>query len=139
MASLPPIRKLYLEDYTSQKSWIGPFLITLNTFMTSVVSALTKNLSFIENTTSDIKYITLAGVPTVNSPVSVAWTKTIAPIAVLVGSVRLTTNASFTLTTAIQVQWQMSASGSSLQIINVVGITPTQTTQYILTLVCIAG
>lgn len=139
MAVLPPIRKLYIEDYSTQKGWIGPFLIVMNTFMTTVVSALTKNLTLIDNTTSDIKYIQLSGVPTATAPVSVAWTKSIIPIAVLVGNVRLSTGASLTLSSAVQVQWAMSSDNKSLQLTNVVGITPTGSTQYILTLVCIAG
>lgn len=138
MASLPPIRKLYLEDYSTQKSWIGPLLIILNTFMSSVVSALTKQLTLIDNTTSDIKTVTLAGVPTSTAPVSVSWTKQLTPIAVIVGNVKLT-SGSFTLSSAVSVQWAMSQDNRSLQITNVVGITPTQTNQYVLTLVCIAG
>lgn len=138
MAVLPPIRKLYLEDYSTQKGWIGPFLITLNTFMTAVVSAMTKQLNLVDNTTSDIKYITLASVPTVDLPTSVAWTKIMIPIAVMVGNVRLV-NGTPVLSAAVQVQWQMNSTNTSLQITNIVGITPTQTAQYILTLICIAG
>ena len=139
MAALPPIRKLYIEDYASQKSWIGPFLIVMNSFMTTVVSALTKNLTLIDNTTSDIKYIQLSGVPTATAPASVAWTKQIIPLSVVVGNIRLSTGAAFTLSSAVQVQWQMSSDNKSLQITNIVGITPTTSSQYILTLVCIAG
>lgn len=139
MAVLPPIRKLYIEDYTSQKSWIGPFLIVMNTFMTTVVSALTKNLTLVDNTTSDLKYIQLSSVPTTTAPANVAWTKQIIPIAVLVGNIRLSTGAAVTLSAAVQVQWQMSSDNKSLQITNIVGVTPTATSQYILTLVCIAG
>lgn len=139
MAVLPPIRKLYIEDYASQKSWIGPFLIVMNTFMTTVVSALTKNLTLVDNTTSDIKYIQLSGIPTATAPVSVAWTKSIIPSSVLIGNIRLSTGASFTLSSAVQVQWQMSSDNKSLQITNIVGVTPAATSQYILTLVCIAG
>lgn len=138
MASLPPIRRLYLEDYASQKGWIGPFLLTLNTFMTSVVSALTKNLTFVENTTSDLKIVTLSTVPTASSPVSIAWSKPNAPVAVLVGNVRPSTST-LVLTNAVGIQWAMSSSGGALEITNVVGITPTQTDQYTLTLVCIVG
>lgn len=139
MAVLPPIRKLYIEDYGSQKAWIGPFLIVMNTFMTTVVSALTKNLTLVDNTTSDIKYLTLSAVPTATAPVSVAWTKTIVPLSVIVGNVRLSTGAAFTLSSAVQVQWQMSSDNKSLQLTNIVGVTPTTSSQYILTLVCIAG
>lgn len=138
MAVLPPIRKLYIEDYPSQKGWISPFLLTLNSFMTAVVSALTKELTLVDNSTSDIKYITLSAVPTVDSPASVSWTKINTPVAVMVGNVQLEDGV-FTLAGAVQVQWQMSSTNKSLQITNVVGVTPTQTNQYTLTLICIAG
>lgn len=136
MAALPPIRKLYLEDYASQKTWIGPFLIIMNQFMTAVVSALTKSLTLVDNSTSDIKTITLSTVPTASAPVGIAWTKPIAPIAVMVGNVKLSTG-SFTLANAIQVQWTMGS--GTLLITGVAGVTPTQTAQYTLTLICIAG
>lgn len=150
MAELPPIRKLYLEDYASQKSWIGPLLIILNQFMTAVVTALTKGLTLIDNTTSDIKYVTLANVPTpttnnnATGPTSVSWTKSTEPVAVLVSNVQYlkgspAVNTAFTLAAAVQVQWQMSSDGKNLQIIGVTGIMPTQTNQYALTLVCVAG
>jgi hypothetical protein len=139
MAVLPPIRKLNIEDYASQKGWIGPFLIVMNTFMTTVVSALSKNLTIIDNTTSDIKYMTLSGVPTSTAPVSVAWTKNIIPIAVMLGNIRLASGAPLTLSSAAQIQWQMSQDNKSLQVTNIVGVTPTSSTQYVLTLVCIAG
>jgi len=138
MATLPPIRKLYLEDYASQKGWIGPFLIIINTFMTSVVTALTKNLTLVDNTTSDIKYVTLSAVPTSTAFVSVAWTKPIIPTAVILGNIRLSSGA-VSLSNAVQVLWQMSSDYKSLQIIGLVGITPTTANQYTLTLVCIAG
>jgi hypothetical protein len=138
MATLPPIRKLYLEDYASQKNWIGPFLIIINTFMTSVVTALTKNLTLVDNTTSDIKYITLSAVPTPSAFISIAWTKPAIPTAVMLGNIRLSSGA-VTLSSAIQVLWQMSSDYKSLQIIGLVGITPTTANQYTLTLVCIAG
>lgn len=141
MAALPPIRRLYIDDYPTQKEWIGPFLLILNTFMQSLVSSLNDNLTLIENTTSDIKTIALITPPSVAAPAKVAWTKTRKPIAVVVGNVSLksSTGASYTLGDAVQVQWQMSPLNDSLQITQVSGIVPSGTEQYTLTLVCIAG
>lgn len=141
MAALPPIRKFYIEDYPSQKDWIGPFLLILNQFVQSVVSSLTKSLTLVENTTSDIKYITLITPPSSTAVASVAWTKPVRPVAVIVGNVTLksTSGSTYTLADAVQVQWQMSPLNDSLQITKVSGITPSGTDQYTLTLVCIAG
>ncbi len=126
-----------LEDFSAQKGWISPLLITLNSFMEATVTALTNEITVAANTTGDIKQITISAQPTADAPVSVAWRKKNNPIAVLVGNVALTTGADFTLGSAVQVQWRMS--GDSLQITNVVGITLSGTNQYVLTLLCIAG
>ena len=141
MAKLPPIRKLYIEDYASQKSWIGPFLLILNSFMQAIFSSLNKQLTLVENTTSDIKTITLLTPPSASAPASIAWTKDTRPQAVIVGNVVLksTSGNTYTLSNAVQVQWQMSTLNDSLQITQVSGITPSGTDQYTLTLVCIAG
>lgn len=136
MAILPSIRKLYIEDYASQKSWISPFLIVLNTFMTAVVSALDKSLNISDNTTGDIKSVTLYSVPTLQSRVSIAWKKSMAPVAVIVGNVKPKNDSP--LTVAVFVEWRM-AIGNQLQITNIVGITPTQDNPVTLTLLCIAG
>lgn len=128
-----------MEDYPSQKSWIGPFLIVLNQFMTTVVSALTRNLTIVDNTTSDIKTVQLSSVPSLSAPASVSWTKSIIPVAVMVGNIRSPNGASVSLSGAVQVQWQMSSDNKSLQLVNIVGLVPTSSNQYIITLMCIAG
>ncbi len=139
MSALPPIRKLYVEDYASQKAWISPLLTILNQFMNSVVESLTRGLTIVDNTTSDIKTVTLSAVPSATSPASVLWTKPIPPHAVLVGNVALVSGAAVTLSSAVQVLFQMAPSGTALQITGLAGLTPTTTNQYILTLICIAG
>lgn len=137
MAQLPQLRRLLVEDFKNEKKWIGPLFLTVNNFMESVVNAFNKSLTLIDNTTSDIKTLTLSSVPSASSPAAIKWTKTNSPISVLVGNVVLTAGGAFSLTTAVQVQWAMS--GTSLQITGLTGITPTSAVQYDLTLICIAG
>ena len=141
MASIPPIRKFYIEDYPTQKTWIGPFLLILNQFVQAIVSALNGTLTIVQNTTSDIRQIALSSVPTSTIPVSFAWNKRGRPVAVIVGNVTLrsTIGTSYTLSSAVQVQWQMSSEGDSVQLTHVSGITPSSSDIYTLTLVCIAG
>lgn len=139
MASLPPIRKLYDNDYPSQKDWIQPFLLVMNQFINSVVTALTAQLTIVENTTSDIKTVLLSSAPSASSPFSFAWKKTANRCqAILVGNIRAV-SGTLTLSSAVQVQWQMSSSGTEIQITNIVGVTPSQTNKIYLTLICIAG
>lgn len=135
MAKLPPLRRLLLEDFSTQKAWIGTLLLVINNFMEAVVSAVNKNLTIVENTTGDIKMVTLSG----TLPVSVAWAKSLPPTAVFVGNVSLVGGATVSLTTAIGITWSMSTDGKSLQVNSVVGVTPSSTQQYILTLLCIQG
>ncbi len=138
MASLPQIRRLVVEDYPSQQKWISPLLLNLNSFFDGVFNALNKTLTIVQNTTSDIKTVTLAAVPTATAPVSIGWSKTSAPIQVHVGNTTRIDGTAFTLTAAVQVQWAFVAP-STLQITNVVGITPTAAAQYQLQLLVITG
>ena len=54
MARLPAINRLVMEDFPSEKSWIAKLLNPLNTFMTEMISALNRNLTFSENMFSQI-------------------------------------------------------------------------------------
>lgn len=135
MATNPPLRRLRVEEYPKQKDWISSLLLILNNFMEITVGAFDKGITIIENTTSDVKTVSFAG----TYPVSVAWTKKSVPRVVVVGDVERVDGATFTLASAVQVQWNMSSDGKSLQISAVVGLTPSPTDQYNLTLLCIAG
>lgn len=150
MGQLPQVRRLQVEDFASEKKWISPLLLVLNSFMETVFGALNKALTIADNMSGDVKTIILSNVPTpstmggANGPTSVAWGKPNLPKAVLVANVEQLSGSplaasTFTLATAVQVQFQMSTDNKSLQIIGVAGITPTQTTQYRLTLVCFTG
>lgn len=138
MAAIPPIKKLLVDDYPSEASWIGGLLVLLNQFMLSVVEALTFGLTIAQNTTSDIKTLRLSAVPSVSSPASVKWSKKSRPIAVLVGNVQPVGSAA-AASDAVAVQFQMAPSGEALQITGLVGLTPSGSAQYDLTLICIAG
>lgn len=135
MAAIPPLRRLQIEDFKTEKNWIAPLLLVINNFQEAVVGALSKALTLVENSTSDVKTLLFDG----NYPVSAAWSKDKAPIAVLVGNVQRQDGASFSLGAAVQVQWAMSSDGKSLQISAVTGLTLSATSQFYLTLICIAG
>jgi hypothetical protein len=141
MAALPPIRRFLVEDFKDQKKWISPLLLTLNNFMEAVVNAFNKSITIADNMTGDVKYLTVSTPPTASSPANISWTKPNLPVAVHVGNTQLNSGsgfADFTLSSAVQVQWQMSST-TTLSITNIVGITPSGTNQYTLTLICEAG
>lgn len=143
MAVLPQIRRLVIEDYKSQQAWIGPLLLNINSFMDGTFNALNKSLTIAQNTTSDIKTVTLSAVPSTTAPVSISWTKTSTPIAVHVGNVTRVDGTSFTLTASVGVQWYFgpfnNTTVNALQLTNVVGITPTTAAQYNLQLIVFTG
>lgn len=147
MAALPPLRRLQVEDFKTQKSWIAPLLLVVNNFMEAIVGALNQGLTLAQNSTSTTLTVTLSSVPTPTAPTGVKWSKASPPVAVLVGNIAQLSvsgsnqpvNSSFTLSNAVQVQWAMSSDGSTLQITGIAGVTPSAATQYQLTLLCIAG
>jgi hypothetical protein len=56
-----------------------------------------------------------------------------------VGDAKRTDGTTVTITDAIGITWSMSADGKSLQVDSIVGITPSTSATYELTLVCHAG
>ena len=106
--------------------------------MEGTIGVLTKGVSLADNCSADIQKVTLSVVPTVKIPIALRWDLSTKPVSVHVGNVSLVTNDDFTLTAAVGVQWKYD-SAQGLRLVNVVGITPTSATQYVLTLVIFAG
>ena len=131
---LPQIKRLLIDDFVSEKKWITPLFLTLNTFMESIVGGLNKALTVNDNMSGSIQTITLNSVPSQSSPYSFAW-KQVAPKVVLVGNV--TSDSGLVLTSAIQVQFAYS--NGQISITNVVGCTPTNTNQHYLTLLILCN
>lgn len=138
MSRLPQIRRLLVEDFLEQKDWISKLFTPLNTFMDGVNSSLSRGISLRDNMAADVKVITLDSVPTAEKPARVQWSLPVNPIAVHVGNVQNPKYTNFTLAAAVQVQWIYDATGG-LRLTNVIGITPTTASQYILTLVIFTG
>lgn len=121
------------EDYPNQQ-WIQPLLTTLNAFMEQVVAALNKGLTVTDNLSGAVFTVELDG----NFPLKLAWSLPQKPVSVLVGNCYRSDGASFTLSSAVQVQWQYNQAGQ-LEIDGVVGVTPSSSTKYKLVLQCITG
>ncbi len=135
MSDLPPIRRLLVEDFATQKSWISPLLLIFNSFTEAVVNTLTSGVTVKDNTTGDILTMTLSG----TLPVSVVWTKKLPPSVVVVGNISRLDGAAITLSAAVGITWGMSGDGKSLQVLSIVGVTPSTTIKYKLTLLCFQG
>jgi hypothetical protein len=134
MAQVPSKRRLVIEDFKSQISWIDKLIQPVNEYMESTTAALNKALTIRDNFAGDIQTVELDG----NWPVKLAWRLSSRPVAVIVGNTVKSSGASFTMSSAVQVQWSFNQSGQ-LQIDDVVGITPTSSVKYKVTLVILTG
>ena len=132
MSTVPTVRRLLLEDFPDQADWIEKLIQPINAYMEQSASAL-RGLTINENMAGSIKTVELDG----TFPVKIAWSGA-RPVSVLVGNTTRSDQTTFTLTDAVQVQWEFDQSGS-LSIKAVTGITPSPTAKYKLVLECKAG
>jgi hypothetical protein len=138
MSELPQIRRLLVEDFLEQKDWISKLFIPLNNFMDGTFSALNRGVSLRQNMAADIKVVTLNRVPTALDYASVAWSIPQKPIAVHVGRVQRTDNTAVVLASVVQVQWEYDLT-KGFRLTNLIGLTPTSTATYDLTLTIFTG
>jgi len=134
MARLPPNQRLSQEDFPDQADWIERLIAPINTFMERLTAVLNKGITVNDNMAGAITTVEFNG----TWPVKVAWNLSQRPVSVLVGQVSRSDGASFTLTAAVQVQWQFNQSGQ-LQIDGVTGVTPSSVNKYRVVLECKAG
>lgn len=134
MAQVPSKRRLVVEDFKSQISWIDKLIQPINEYMDSTTAALNKSLTIRDNFAGDIRTVELAG----TWPVKLSWNLAARPVAVLVGNTVKSSGDSFTLSAAVQVQWSFNQSGQ-LQIDGIVGVTPSSSVKYKVTLVILTG
>jgi len=138
MSKLPQVRRLMVEDFIEQKDWIANLFTPLNIFMEQTYQVLNRGINLKDNIQGDIQTVTIGFIPTVAAPLTLAWSLPTKPQAIHVGQVTRKDKADFTLTAAVQVQWKYD-SKVGLRLVNVVGITPTNASQYDLTLIIYAG
>ena len=134
MSKLPPSQKISQEDFPEQSKWIDRLIAPINSFMERLTAVLNKGITVNDNMSGAITTVELNG----TWPVKIAWNLSQRPVSVLVGNVYLSSGSTFTLTDAVQVQWQFNQSGQ-LQIDGVTGITPSSTTKYKVVLECKTG
>jgi hypothetical protein len=67
---LTNIKRLLVEDFSSQSSWIGQLLTVLNQFIENVTQALSKGLTVTDNMDAEIREITFLASETVSFKVN---------------------------------------------------------------------
>lgn len=138
MSELPQIRRLLVEDFMEQKEWISKLFIPLNNFMDGTFGALNRGITLRQNMAADIKVVTVNRVPTAADYIGVPWTIPQKPISVHVGRIVRTDNTAVVLAAAIQIQWEYDTN-KGLRLTNLLGVTPTATATYDLTLAIFTG
>lgn len=138
MSELPQIRRLLVEDFLEQKNWISKLFIPLNSFMDSIFTCFNRGITIRQNMAADIKVVTLDKVPSAADSQKILWTLPQAPISVHVGNIRRTDGTVFALAAPIQIQWTYD-NGAGLALTNLLGVTPSSTATYDLTLVIFTG
>jgi hypothetical protein len=130
MAKIPPIRRISTEDFKEQAGWIEKLIAPINEYMERTTSALNRSLTINDNFAGEIRVVEVDG----TYPLKLAWNLSSRPQAVLVGQTALSSGAPLTLTEAVQIQWTFNQAGQ-VEITGVVGVTPSSTVKYKLTLV----
>jgi hypothetical protein len=127
VARLPSFKKILAETWPELK-WMPEFARPINQFFSEASNALNKNLTINENFSGKLLTVELDG-----TVVKVPWDLPVKPLSVLVGNVYKSDGTSFTLSSAVQVQWSYNQS-DQIQIDAVTGITPSATAKYKLVL-----
>ena len=137
MANLPQLQRLMITDFTSQKSWISPLLIVINTFMQSMVSAMSNKLTVSQNMSGAVLSATVTELPSIKSPYQILWNLPSSPTLVMKANVTSLLNTIQTV--AVDFQWNYDSTNKIVNITNIIGISPSISNPYTLTLVALTG
>ena len=134
MAKLPDQRKILIEDFPQQKSWIGALLAPINRFFEDVLRIFNKGITIQENMDAAILTVNIEGV----YPVDMAWTLKSTPKAAFLGQCRERDGNHTALTDPLFLEWEYTSSGK-FRITNIVGLTSSSTNKFIATIVVFTG
>ena len=138
MSRLPQLKRLVIEDFQEQKSWIQKLFLVLNPFMEALVQCLNQSLTIRDNFAGDILQVTFSYVPSYSKPLIVGWSQKSKPVSIHVGNCVRVDGANVTaFTGTIGIMWNWTDKG--LGITSITGITPSTADKYVLTLVAFTG
>lgn len=133
MAKLPYQNQILPENFPDQK-FMPQLLAPLNSFMQTVIRSLNKNLTLNENFDGQILTVTTDG----TFPLDILWENRNRPTIAFIGSCREVSGEHTTITTAIFLDWEMTASGS-FRINNIAGLNATSSNPFNLKIVALVG
>lgn len=126
MAVLNNIKRIIKEQLPPDvQKWIDVLLIPINNFISQATYALTNQLTFTDNFLATIKQVTIA---TTDLPYTFNHGLTVQPTIMFIGQIQEAVNGTpvgnpTILTTPAIAQWVLGSNGTSIQILNVTGLT----------------
>jgi hypothetical protein len=138
LSNLPQTRRFLVEDFIDQKDWIAKLFTPLNQIFEGVFGIINRGITIKDNMLGDVQTVQIDYVPTVAKSFQLAWALSVPPRAIHVGNIQRANYDDFTISAAVQVQWKFD-SKNGLRLTNIVGVTPSNATQYLLTLIIFAG
>lgn len=134
MASLPPIKTLQTQDFSSQSAWIGPLIYILNLVFGSVYSALSNGLTLQANSLAQIDNFSIgtiqstyyAGPPAAyatnqtSQAITIPWKYKSKPVGCLLVNLVDTSSTPVPVTVAVSIDW--SFNGTAVVINSISGL-----------------
>jgi hypothetical protein len=133
MASIPKSRKIAAEDFPEQKAWMPKLLSPLNQFFETIVSALSKGLTFKENFASESYSIDFDG----RYPVLVSWNRPNKPNGLWVIDSRQKLTGIHSAS-AVYLSWSYTQS-RQISITAISGVTASPLDKYVIKFIAIEG
>lgn len=122
---LPPIKRLIVEDYPSQKSWIDRLLYPLNQFLTSISTGLQNGITFQENLLSQIQTVTLNN-NTAELPILFKWNFQVKPQGLLLVNIQDVSTTPQPFSSAVFPTWTYLDQSKQFRISSISGLVANQ-------------
>lgn len=134
MAKLPSFKRIIGDALGEFENLREPLVVPLNAFMESISRALNNRLTFSENMDSQVITFTADG----QYPIKLSWERPSRPRAVWIGQISRVDGAPAALSSAVTLDWAFNQSGQ-IEIADIVGLTPSNSDQYSITIIGVTG
>lgn len=130
MGAISAFKRLLMEDYPTQRMWIGKLLDPINEFLEKVSQTLAGNVSVGANVACQVNTVTVTG-----NEVEFRWSRKDRPLGLLIVSCRNSANAVVVMPS---VGWEYTASGT-IKVTGLSTLAPTTSAFYTMTFITLAG
>jgi hypothetical protein len=131
---LPQQRRILVEEFQQQKSWIAKLILPINKFFEDILRGLNKGITIFENMDGEVIEVETSG----TYPIDIRWTRPAPPKICFLGRCTRVDGESETFTDPLYLDWEYTASGS-FRIKGIPGLSASESDKYNLVLVCLIG